>query len=118
LLFDDKTRIAISCQVRAFRVHINRQSINFLGRSQIRDGAINFEINGKETLYNANDDNDEDDDVDGEYDVNSSCQKFVCFFLLCSSLLMSRQLSRASFLGAKPRGICESRGVCSLAHND
>lgn len=43
-----------------------------------------------------NDDDDNDDydgDYDGEDDVNSLCQEFVCFFLLCSSPPISRRLS-------------------------
>lgn len=47
------------------------------------------------------DDEDKDDDED---DANSFCQEFVCFFLLCSSLSISRQLSERVSLGRSREG--------------
>lgn len=64
---------------------------------------MNFEINGKGVLYDVNDGNDNDDGDVGD-DVNSLCQEFVCFFLLCSSLLISRQLSERVSLGRSREG--------------
>lgn len=72
----------------------------------------------RETLVDGNDDEKHVDDEDDD-DVSSLCQEssFVSSYFLLPFASTSR-LSQSSFLRAKPRGICESRGVCSLAHND
>lgn len=59
-------------------------------------------------MNDGDDENDEeeeeDDDEDDKDDVNSLCQEFVCFFLLCSSLPISRQLSERVSLGRSREG--------------